>query len=864
MTPPLHVTFFCLVFFGVPRLAAAFHVAPRAPGLGAARHHVGGGAPAAPPSLCRTSSSTSLASQRGPSSGPSQDGTEEGDGATDETEPAEAPIEIPGAAKRRETQKATAGGESDAAVDAAASDDDPEAAASDAASALKAAAAAEAKAEAAAKARRAALSIENDDKAAELTGDWRAFRARVMTEGLPIQGKPQTVAEERRFAATVERQRRLEAHAEQQRRAAEAMERRRREEDAQDAAAGRPRRRRPSSKTSNKHKTKTPTPPPEPKPPSELELIRKQALAEEMLAAPPKAAEGQSPHEALKAALTEARDLGTMKSVVLPLPKGPDPGNLNVTRVQQPSLADEVERSSWARDMDDHIEVGTVVVRMPFECELLAQKESFWHQRLQKWLRKIRRREWDEVDPMVKLDMIAADREAEERAENDRAGPDGERLRRAPWEPEPPETKPFYDDLHAYRYATRFIALEMERISNKGSLDASGRLVVDPKVLSENDKLFLDARQKSMAAWQEAVLIVKHDANGTHGVCLNRPAATKANPRLGAAIAAAVARDEIAQWSEREYLREKKEAEHWGRVEDVETNILVDLHLEEGLDITEAMDRLAELRRSDAETMRKYAEANTALEPTEHTVSVVKKRPDGAAADDDDDGSAWAHGRPEPAPPAVDPGLFHRAFSGNFGAYVGCSDRANAGGNAASQDRAMLIHGHDDCAGAQELAPGLGIYRGGAAAAVEGILDGTKSPLDFRIFLGAYDWRPGELQMLIKEGSYRAVACSRSMVLKQCLEMPYPYWNELLDMCGGRCAEISQLENKKRVDADRLQRMKRGERVDPVLGPGGPLEPPKGGWVTKKDDQNSKGGGAGGGRPKQEDDGSSDGDGTAP
>ena len=65
------------------------------------------------------------------------------------------------------------------------------------------------------------------------------------------------------------------------------------------------------------------------------------------------------------------------------------------------------------------------------------------------------------------------------------------------------------------------------------------------------------------------------------------------------------------------------------------------------------------------------------------------------------------------------------AFDGAFGktiaAYVG-KPAAREGGSA---NKAMVVHGLDELEGAQELAPNLGIYRGGAAAAAERVRAGT-------------------------------------------------------------------------------------------------------------------------------------------
>ena len=43
---------------------------------------------------------------------------------------------------------------------------------------------------------------------------------------------------------------------------------------------------------------------------------------------------------------------------------------------------------------------------------------------------------------------------------------------------------------------------------------------------------------------------------------------------------------------------------------------------------------------------------------------------------------------------------------------------------------------------------------------------------------------------------------SRAIALKQCLGLPKPLWNELMEMLGGSLAEISKLERLKSTNDD--------------------------------------------------------------
>jgi hypothetical protein len=120
---------------------------------------------------------------------------------------------------------------------------------------------------------------------------------------------------------------------------------------------------------------------------------------------------------------------------------------------------------------------------------------------------------------------------------------------------------------------------------------------------------------------------------------------------------------------------------------------------------------------------------------------------------------------------------FVQAFGSSGAVYMGGPDLAT--------EPALLVHGIADLEGATELAPGTGIYEGGLPAAVEGVLDGSLQPLDFRFFIGRRIFDPkadsGKATTLLRkvqEGAYKPVACARSVALKQCLGLPKPLWHE--------------------------------------------------------------------------------------
>lgn len=135
---------------------------------------------------------------------------------------------------------------------------------------------------------------------------------------------------------------------------------------------------------------------------------------------------------------------------------------------------------------------------------------------------------------------------------------------------------------------------------------------------------------------------------------------------------------------------------------------------------------------------------------------------------------------------------FLSAFQNTCAVYVGGPDKMD--------EPAIMIHGFADLEGAVEIAPGTKVYKGGVSAAVEGILSGKYNPLDFRFFVGRYDYENGDLDVAVHLHKYQSIACARPIILKQCIQLPKPLWHEVLEMCGGELKEISKLELLKRDD----------------------------------------------------------------
>jgi hypothetical protein len=100
------------------------------------------------------------------------------------------------------------------------------------------------------------------------------------------------------------------------------------------------------------------------------------------------------------------------------------------------------------------------------------------------------------------------------------------------------------------------------------------------------------------------------------------------------------------------------------------------------------------------------------------------------------------------------------------------------GGPDDQGDPVMMIHGVKDLPGSVEISPGSQIFQGGIKAAIQGILDGKYSPLEFRFFVGCHSYQESALDVAVHLGKYQPIACARSVALKQCLSLPKPLWHE--------------------------------------------------------------------------------------
>eukprot|EP00439_Symbiodinium_sp_Y106_P030077 s3159_g3.t1 len=130
---------------------------------------------------------------------------------------------------------------------------------------------------------------------------------------------------------------------------------------------------------------------------------------------------------------------------------------------------------------------------------------------------------------------------------------------------------------------------------------------------------------------------------------------------------------------------------------------------------------------------------------------------------------------------------FLEAFGDKAAVYVGGPEMQSGPG--------LLIHGFE-LEGSSELAPGTRIYQGGVEAAIDGILAGRYSPLDFRWFVGRH------LDLRTDDFAWISMASARPLTLKQCLGLPKPLWHEVMELCGGEYSDLSRVELVQRADLD--------------------------------------------------------------
>ena len=173
--------------------------------------------------------------------------------------------------------------------------------------------------------------------------------------------------------------------------------------------------------------------------------------------------------------------------------QGLDEDNVKLATSQSKRQGDMLREGTWAHEVGAP-EVGGLLLRLPLETQLAVAKDSHWGQELRRFAKQ----------------------------EVTRAAMDDARRRGLPAsEAPPPEAVP-ETEAALYRTAGRFLRAQLQRIAQKGQVDGSGRLAIDPRSLGDADRQLLDMHQRYLGSWQEVVLVIKDDADGAV-LCGNQP-----------------------------------------------------------------------------------------------------------------------------------------------------------------------------------------------------------------------------------------------------------------------------------------------------------------------------------------------------
>ena len=155
---------------------------------------------------------------------------------------------------------------------------------------------------------------------------------------------------------------------------------------------------------------------------------------------------------------------------------------------------------------------------------------------------------------------------------------------------------------------------------------------------------------------------------------------------------------------------------------------------------------------------------------------------------------------------------FHAAFGSDVAVYIGSRGAGDSDWEGINwQGEALLLHARPGLAGAAELSPGCGIYRGGAAAAASMVARGDADAAEFAFFVGRCDFGPGELARAARDGLYQPAACAGGLLLGEAKVDDASIWRDLMRALGGASADVEALV--------------RGARLPRAADDGGPARP---------------------------------------
>lgn len=110
-------------------------------------------------------------------------------------------------------------------------------------------------------------------------------------------------------------------------------------------------------------------------------------------------------------------------------------------------------------------------------------------------------------------------------------------------------------------------------------------------------------------------------------------------------------------------------------------------------------------------------------------------------------------------------------------------------GGPVGMDKLLVLHDCDDVEGADQIVPG--IYSGGLESILQQAKHGKVDTKRFRFFCGYSGWNYEQLEEEVRQGVWIVAASSNDVMTDHCIQLPRPLWRQVLDLMGGKFADIS-------------------------------------------------------------------------
>ena len=117
-------------------------------------------------------------------------------------------------------------------------------------------------------------------------------------------------------------------------------------------------------------------------------------------------------------------------------------------------------------------------------------------------------------------------------------------------------------------------------------------------------------------------------------------------------------------------------------------------------------------------------------------------------------------------------------------------------GGTANQNSLYTVHDVEGVAGASEISEGL--FLGGWSEVQPRVSDSSVSDARFKFFLGATEWRAGQLEEEVKAGAWITLECAPAVVIRDRVTdwrpgQPKPVWTELLQQLARESADVTRI-----------------------------------------------------------------------